>query len=123
MGIDEGGWQSDDWKFAKPCPTSVFPAKAGTQSFLRPCRTESWTPAFAEETEDGEQKEKDLKTLYNHLSHENDKAFIHEFFASSKKERNEKLTLKLEKWKSDQHQTFDDFWERLKNDMLTKQEN
>ncbi len=74
-------------------------------------------------SESNQQKETGLKQLYNSLSHENDEAFIREFFASSKKERNEKLLIKLEKWKTDQHQSFDDFWENLKKDMLTKQEN
>ena len=73
--------------------------------------------------ESNQQKEKDLKELYNRLSHESDTAFLHQFFASSKKERNEKLLSKLEKWKTNNDESFDGFWENLKKDMLTKQEN
>ena len=70
-----------------------------------------------------QQKEMELKELYNSLSHQNDTEFLQHFFATSKKDRNEKLHSKLEKWKTDQHQSFDGFWEGLKNEMLTKQEN
>ena len=70
-----------------------------------------------------QQKEMELKELYNSLSHQNDTEFLQHFFATSKKDRNEKLHSKLEKWKTDQHQSFDGFWESLKNEMLTKQEN
>ena len=73
--------------------------------------------------ESNQQKEKDLKELYNRLSHESDAAFLQQFFASSKKERNEKLLFKLEKWKTNNDESFDGFWENLKKDMLTKQEN
>ncbi len=73
--------------------------------------------------ESNQQKEKELKELYNSLSHQNDTEFLQHFFATSKKDRNEKLHSKLEKWKTDHHQSFDGFWESLKNDMMTKQEN
>lgn len=82
------------------------------------------TEDMEKEIAEGNQlKEKQLKELYNRLAQENDTAFIEQFFASSKAERNEKLKFQLEKWTKNHDESFDGFWERLKNDMLTKQEN
>jgi hypothetical protein len=67
-------------------------------------------------------KERDLKELYNQLAKENDEAFLRQFFESSRDERNDKMKAKLAKWKNNT-ETFDGFWEEMKKDMLTKQEN
>jgi Domain of unknown function (DUF4407) len=67
-------------------------------------------------------KERDLKELYNQLAKENDEAFIHHFFEVSKNERQQKMKDQLTKW-SATNESFDGFWENLKKDMLTKQEN
>ena len=69
-----------------------------------------------------QQKEKELKEIYNQLAKENDEIFIKHFFAATTAERNEKLESQLSKWKAD-HESFDGFWERLKRDMLSRQEN
>lgn len=68
-------------------------------------------------------KEMQLKELYNRLAQENDTSFIEQFFASSKAERNEKMKSNLARWSENHNESFDGFWERLKKDMLTKQEN
>jgi hypothetical protein len=68
-------------------------------------------------------KEKDLKELYNQLAKENDEAFLRQLFASTEDERKEKMKSRLAKWSTANDESFDGFWERLKKDMLTKQEN
>lgn len=68
-------------------------------------------------------KEMELKDMYNSLSHENDKVFLQHFFETSRNERNNKLQTQLEKWTSDPNQSFDGFWENLKDSMLSKREN
>lgn len=68
-------------------------------------------------------KERDLKELYNQLAKENDEAFLRHLFASTQEERKEKMKTRLAKWTANNDESFDGFWERLKKDMLTKQEN
>jgi hypothetical protein len=68
-------------------------------------------------------KEKDLKELYNQLAKENDEAFLRQFFESSKEERQGRMKNRLQKWTGSKDDTFDGFWEQMKKDMLTKQEN
>lgn len=68
-------------------------------------------------------KEKELKELYNQLAKENDEVFLKEFFASTEAERNEKMKTRLANWTADNDESFDNFWLRVKKDMLTKQEN
>jgi hypothetical protein len=68
-------------------------------------------------------KEKDLKELYNQLAKENDEAFLRQLFASTEDERKEKMKSRLAKWSTANDESFDGFWEQLKKDMLTKQEN
>ncbi len=67
-------------------------------------------------------KEKDLKELYNQLAKENDVAFLHHFFETTKGQREEKMKEHLANWK-DSDASFDGFWERMKKDVMTKQEN
>jgi hypothetical protein len=70
-----------------------------------------------------QQKEKELKELYNQLAKENDEIFLKEFFTRTKKERQDKLSDKLLKWSANDDGSFDNFWETVKRDILTKQEN
>lgn len=82
------------------------------------------TEEMEKEVAEGNQlKEKQLKELYNRLAQENDTTFIEQFFASSKADRNEKMKSQLASWSKGDDESFDGFWERLKKDMLTKQEN
>lgn len=67
-------------------------------------------------------KEKDLKELYNQLAKENDENFLRHFFATTKDEREQQMKEKLEKW-SASNESFDGFWEKVKKEILTKQEN
>lgn len=68
-------------------------------------------------------KEKDLKELYNQLAKENDEAFLKQLFASTEAERKEKMKTRLANWTNNHDESFDGFWDSMKKDMLTKQEN
>ncbi len=68
-------------------------------------------------------KEQQLKEIYNQLAFENDTEAIKAFFALTKDDRNEKMKTFSTKWKDENHQTFDGLWEKMKKEILTKQEN
>ena len=68
-------------------------------------------------------KEQQLKELYSQLAHDNDKEAITAFFTLTKDDRNEKMKAFSKRWKEENHQTFDGLWEKMKKEILTKQEN
>ena len=68
-------------------------------------------------------KEQQLKELYNQMAFENDAEAITAFFALTKDDRSEKMKAFSKKWKEENHQTFDGLWEKMKKELLTKQEN
>ncbi|CAN5793197.1 hypothetical protein BH11BAC4_BH11BAC4_14120 [soil metagenome] len=68
-------------------------------------------------------KEQELKELYNQLAFDNDAEVIHNFFSLTKEDRNEKMKAFSKKWKEEDHQSFDGLWEKMKKEILTKQEN
>ncbi len=68
-------------------------------------------------------KEQQLKEIYNQLAFENDTEAIKAFFALTKEDRNEKMKTFSKRWKEENHQTFDGLWEKMKKEILTKQEN
>ena len=68
-------------------------------------------------------KEQRLKELYNQMAFDNDAEAITAFFSITKEDRNEKIRAFSKKWKDENHQTFDGFWEKMKKEILTKQEN
>lgn len=68
-------------------------------------------------------KEQQLKEWYNQLAFDNDKEAISSFFALTKEDREEKMRHFSKKWKDENHQTFDGVWEKMKKEILTKQEN
>jgi hypothetical protein len=68
-------------------------------------------------------KEQQLKEMYNQLALENDTEAIKAFFAITKDDRNEKMKTFSKRWKEENHQTFDGLWEKMKKEILTKQEN
>ena len=57
------------------------------------------------------------------MAHEYDSEAISAFFALSKEDRTDKIRTFSKKWKEENHQTFDGFWEKMKKEILTKQEN
>jgi len=68
-------------------------------------------------------KEQLLKEIYNQMAFENDKDAITAFFGLSRDDRDEKIRSLSKKWKEENNQSFDGFWEKVKRDILTKQEN
>ncbi len=68
-------------------------------------------------------KEQELKELYNTLAQQYDKDAIISFFADTKGDRSEKMQQFAKRWKEENHQTFDGLWEKMKREILTKQEN
>jgi len=68
-------------------------------------------------------KEQQLKELYNQMAFDNDSEAITAFFSLTKDDRNEKMKAFSKKWTEENHQTFDGLWEKMKKEILTKQEN
>ena len=68
-------------------------------------------------------KEHLLKEMYNQSAFENDREVISTFFSLTKNERYEKMKAYSKKWAGEDRLTFDALWERMKKEILTKQEN
>ena len=68
-------------------------------------------------------KEQMLKEMYNQAAFDNDKEVINAFFSLTRDDRNEKMQAFSKRWKDENHQTFDGLWEKMKKEILTKQEN
>jgi hypothetical protein len=68
-------------------------------------------------------KEQRLKELYNQMAYDNDTEAIAAFFSLTKEDRREKMQTFSKRWKEENHQTFDGLWEKMKKEILTKQEN
>ena len=68
-------------------------------------------------------KEQELKELYNSLAQQHDSEAITAFFQLTKDDRTDKMKSFSKKWKEENHQTFDGLWEKMKREILSKQEN
>lgn len=68
-------------------------------------------------------KEEALKELYNQTAFEQDSEFIQQFFEEAKEQRRLKMKRQFDEWNKNEQPGFDSFWEKVKRDMLTKQEN
>ncbi|HVX49682.1 MAG TPA: DUF4407 domain-containing protein [Chitinophagaceae bacterium] len=68
-------------------------------------------------------KEGALKELYNQTAFEQDSTFIQQFFEEAKEQRRQKVKQQFDEWSKNEQQGFDGFWQKVKRDMLTKQEN
>lgn len=68
-------------------------------------------------------KEQELKEMYNSLAQQNDMDAITAFFNLTREDRTEKMKAFSRKWKEEDHQTFDGLWEKMKKEILTRQEN
>lgn len=68
-------------------------------------------------------REQDLKELYNIMAMQNDREAIEAFFNSTKSDRSDKVKQFIRQWKEENHQTFDGLWERMKKEIISKQEN
>jgi hypothetical protein len=67
-------------------------------------------------------KEKELKELYNSLAHQNDKEAIAAFFDITKEDRTQKIKGFGNRWKEENGHTFNGLWEKMKTEILTRQE-
>jgi Domain of unknown function (DUF4407) len=67
-------------------------------------------------------REQELKELYNQMAHDNDREAITAFFSLTKKDREEKMQAFSTRWKEDKQQSFDGLWEKMKKEILTRQE-
>jgi hypothetical protein len=68
-------------------------------------------------------KEQRLKELYNTLAITNDEQAITEFFSITREDKSEKMKMFSKKWRSENHETFDGLWTKMKREILSKQEN
>ena len=68
-------------------------------------------------------KEQELKELYNSLAQQHDSEAITAFFNLTKDDRTDKIKAFSKRWKDENHQTFDGLWEKMKREILSKQEN
>ncbi len=75
-----------------------------------------------EMAENNHMQEKELKILYNQLAKENDASFLKLFFESSVVDRKAKMQADLASWKTSPNDSFDNLWEKMKKEVLTKQE-
>ncbi|MEP6676616.1 MAG: DUF4407 domain-containing protein [Ferruginibacter sp.] len=68
-------------------------------------------------------REQELKEFYNSLANQNDRESIEAFFSNTKTDRSDKMKSFIKRWKEENHQTFDGLWEKMKKEIITKQEN
>lgn len=68
-------------------------------------------------------KEEAIKEFYNQTAFEQDTDFIQEFFEEAKQQRREKMKRQFDEWSKQDNHGLDGFWEKVKRDMLTRQEN
>ena len=67
-------------------------------------------------------KEKELKELYNAMAKANDEEAITTFFTTTKEDKSEKIKAFSQKWRSENHETFDGLWTKMKKEILSKQD-
>lgn len=67
-------------------------------------------------------KEQDLKEMYNAMAKANDEEAITAFFTLTKQDKNEKIKAFSQKWRSENHETFDGLWTKMKKEILSKQD-
>ncbi|MBA3675128.1 MAG: DUF4407 domain-containing protein [Chitinophagaceae bacterium] len=68
-------------------------------------------------------KEQELKEVYNAMAKANDEEAITTFFALTKEDKSEKIKAFSKRWRDENHETFDGLWNKMKKEILSKQEN
>lgn len=68
------------------------------------------------------ERELAIKELYNQTAFEQDSGFIKDFFAQAEQQRKEKLNNRMQEWKETNDKPFDELWEDMKRDILTRWE-
>ena len=67
-------------------------------------------------------REQQLNERYNQLAFEQDKDYLDKFFKDAAYQKDVKTKEKFQTWHKDNTQSFDDFWNGIKKDILSKQE-
>ena len=68
-------------------------------------------------------KEHELKEAYNAMAKTNDEEAITAFFSITKDDRSEKIKAFSQRWREEKRDTFDGLWNKMKREILSKQEN
>jgi len=68
-------------------------------------------------------REMNLKMLYNDISEAGDTEIVRQLFNDFSEKRLERMNGNISKWKSSDIITFDQLWNRIKGEVLSKQEN
>ena len=74
-------------------------------------------------TQNNHRRELAVKELYNQTAFEQDLSFIKDFFSESAIERKGKMKEQLESWRGQPDKSFDNVWDEMKKNLLTKEEN
>jgi hypothetical protein len=68
-------------------------------------------------------KEHELKEMYNTMAKTNDEEAITAFFSITKEDKSEKMKAFSQRWREEKRDTFDGLWNKMKKEILSKQEN
>jgi len=68
-------------------------------------------------------KEQELKEMYNSLAKTNDEEAITAFFSITKEDKTEKMKAFSQRWRDEKRESFDGLWNKMKREILSKQEN
>ncbi|MCC6693192.1 MAG: hypothetical protein IT253_07350, partial [Chitinophagaceae bacterium] len=68
-------------------------------------------------------QEQQLKEHYNQIAFEHNKEAITSFFNLTQKDKEEKMKSFSKKWREENHHAFDGLWEKMKKEIIAKQEN
>lgn len=68
-------------------------------------------------------QEQQLKEHYNQIAFEHNKEAITSFFNLTQKDKEEKMKSFSQKWREENHPAFDGLWEKMKKEIIAKQEN
>lgn len=71
----------------------------------------------------GGKHEYELKQQYNRLARDADMELLEILFSEIKEQRISRINGNVKKWEKEQIATFDQLWEKVKSDILTRQEN
>lgn len=68
-------------------------------------------------------KEQELKEMYNAMAKTKDEETITAFFSITKEDKSEKMKAFSQRWRDEKQETFDGLWNKMKKEILSKQEN
>lgn len=68
-------------------------------------------------------QEQHLKEFYNQMAFDKNKETITAFFNLTQQDKEDKIKSFSQKWRDENHQSFDGLWEKMKKEIISKQEN